>query len=186
MTVAQIALLRHGITTASGCYHGSTDIALSEVGLQQMRDATKGECWDLIYTSPLQRCATFAEKFAQQLGVECRTDTRLRELHFGDWEGRSIADLQQRDAEALGRFWNDPERYAPPAAEPLSALRERVLACCGEIACEARGQRVLIVTHGGPIRILLAQQRGLSLRESLAIEVPHAGRFFLTAKTECA
>lgn len=181
--MASIDLLRHGATTAPGSYCGSTDVALSAAGLQQMRDATQGRHWDRILSSPLQRCAVFAAALAAERGIPCGFDPRLRELHFGDWEGLTAAELQQRNPEALGRFWQDPERYPPPGAETLAALRERVLDCCGELLRHrAADERILIVSHGGPIRILLAARDGLPLRRALEIEVPHAGLFSLGAR----
>jgi alpha-ribazole phosphatase len=169
-----VHLLRHGETCGGARYLGETDVALSAKGWEQMRAAVAGRCWDLIVCSPLQRCAAFAGALAEELGARCRHDADLREMSFGEWEGYSAAELLQRDAERLRRFWSDPSRYAPPGGEPLAQLHLRVMAAWERIASDHCAGRALIVTHGGPIRLLRALQSGIALSALLSIDVPHA------------
>ena len=175
--MSRISLLRHGATRAGNRYCGSTDAALSEQGWAQMRAAVQDRRWTRILSSPLQRCAAFAQCLADELAVPCAEDARLREMHFGDWEGRSAAELMERAPDALRRFWEDPARYPPPGAEPLPELQSRVLALWRELAAADTVESVLLVTHGGPIRVLLAELRGQPLNSALQIEVPHAALF---------
>ena len=111
-------------------------------------------------------------------------DTRLRELHFGDWEGVSVAELMTRDAGALRLFWKDPGRHAPPGAERLEDAYTRVLSFWHDTSTASADGRVLAVTHGGPMRILRAQLTGLPRERLLEIDVPYATlwntRAFLT------
>lgn len=88
-----------------------------------MRTAVEGGRWDLLVSSPLQRCRAFAEELAQRQGIELELENDLRELHFGAWEGRSAASLMDGHSEALGRFWADPYAFTPPGGEPLSSSR---------------------------------------------------------------
>lgn len=164
--------LRHGETERSGAFCGSTDVALSARGWEQMRNAVEGARWDAIVTSPLQRCAEFARELAMQLNVVMTYDERWRELHFGAWEGRQSADLP---ADALARFWEDPWHSPPPhGGETLLRFEARVL----EVWCALQqiyaGKRVLVVTHAGVIRILLCRERGLSRDKLQNIDVLHA------------
>lgn len=176
----RVDLLRHGATAAAG-YCGSTDVPLTEAGLQQMWNAVGDRRWDRIISSPLQRCAGFAQALSSHLGVPCSRDARLREMHFGTWEERTAKQLMVEDPMALERFWRDPASYPPPGAEPLLALQARVLDFWYDLAAEAAGERVLLVTHGGPIRILIGASRGMSLSDLLEIEVAHAALFSLRA-----
>jgi alpha-ribazole phosphatase len=64
-----VHLLRHGETDGGTRYWGRTDVALSSKGWQQMRTAVAGRAWDLIISSPLRRCAAFAEALAEKIGV---------------------------------------------------------------------------------------------------------------------
>jgi alpha-ribazole phosphatase len=167
-------LLRHGETEGGARYLGGTDVALSARGWQQMRAAVEGRSWDLIVSSPLRRCAEFAEELSSELGVPCRFDQELREMSFGEWEGRSAAEIMASDAERLRLFWSDPSAHAPPGGEPLAQLHSRVMAAWHRIVGARDTGRVLIVTHSGPIRLLRAVQTGTPLSALLSIEVPHA------------
>jgi alpha-ribazole phosphatase len=109
-----VHLLRHGETEGGVRYWGGMDVALSSKGSLQMRTAVAGLAWDLIISSPLRRCADFAEALAQELGVPCRLEADLREMGFGTWEGYSTAELMHRDAERLRLFWSDPSAHTPP------------------------------------------------------------------------
>ena len=168
-----VQLLRHGETEGGARYWGATDVALSANGWRQMRVAVQGKSWNLIVSSPMRRCAAFAEALARDLDVPCRLETDLREMGFGDWEERSAAELVQLNAEALRLFWTDPSAYTPPGAESLAQLHERVMAAWRRVVTDEVGKRILIVTHGGPIRLLRAAQSGVALSALLSIDVPH-------------
>ena len=182
----QVSLLRHGETTAGDRYCGHSDVRLSPRGWLQLCEAVEGRRWERIISSPLRRCAEFARLLAQDLDVPCEVDERLRELHFGEWEGRSAAELQQQCPEALGRYWQDPATHTPPGAETLAQLRARVLGFWGELAPVAGDERVLVIAHGGPIRILIAEFAGLPGGNPLQIEVPHAQLIDASAWTRAA
>ncbi|MOA43697.1 phosphoglyceromutase [compost metagenome] len=74
----------------------------------------------------------------------------------------------------LGSFWNDPFTFTPPNAEPVRDFATRVMAAVACLQRELDGQRVLLVTHGGVMRLLLAEARGLSPQQLLQVEVAHA------------
>ncbi|KEA29109.1 alpha-ribazole phosphatase, partial [Pseudomonas aeruginosa C0324C] len=147
----RLDLLRHGETESGGGFRGSLDDALTARGWAQMRTAVEGGRWDLLVSSPLQRCRAFAEELAQRQGIELELENDLRELHFGAWEGRSAAALMDGHSEALGRFWADPYAFTPPGGEPLSEFEARVLAAQRRLRQRHAGRRVLLVTHGGVI-----------------------------------
>lgn len=165
-----IALLRHGDTGFTG-FRGSLDDALTPLGWQQMEAACAGHGWAHIVSSPRQRCAAFARQLAAAHHCPLALDDRLTELHFGDWEGQTAAELMTRDADALGRFWQDPDRHPPPGGETMSRFSQRVLAVWRELACV---ENCLVITHGGVIRRILCEVRGLPLSQLLTLEVPHA------------
>jgi alpha-ribazole phosphatase len=169
-----IHLLRHGETEGGPRYLGGTDVALSACGWQQMRTAVAGRSWDAIVSSPLRRCAAFAEALAQELGVGCRLEPDLREMSFGTWEGHSASELMQTDAERLRLFWSDPGVHAPPGGETIPELHARVMAAWRRLVSAANRERLLIVTHGGPIRVLRAVQSNTAWSALLSIEVPYA------------
>lgn len=177
----RLDLLRHGETESGGGFRGSLDDALTARGWAQMRTAVEGGRWDLLVSSPLQRCRAFAEELAQRQGIELELENDLRELHFGAWEGRSAAALMDGHSEALGRFWADPYAFTPPGGEPLSEFEARVLAAQRRLRQRHAGRRVLLVTHGGVIRLLLACARGLPRERLLQVDVGHGALFGLRA-----
>ncbi|QJD59478.1 alpha-ribazole phosphatase family protein [Pseudomonas sp. gcc21] len=169
-----VDLLRHGETESGGGFRGSLDDALTETGWEQMRQAVRENLkWDLIVSSPLQRCARFAAELAQQRGVAWDIQPDLRELHFGEWEGRHPRDLMQDQADLLARFWDDPYAFTPPGGEPVAAFRLRVLNAMAGLQDAYAGRRVLIVSHAGVMRLLLARARSLPDRDLLQVEVSH-------------
>ena len=179
MTV-QLDLLRHGETELGGGLRGSLDDALTARGWEQMRAAVKGQGpWQRIVSSPLQRCAFFARELAEQLDVPLTFEKDLQELHFGEWEGRTAAALMETDAEALGRFWSDPYAFTPPGAEPVIAFATRVLTAAGRLQQRYEGERVLVICHGGVMKLLLAQARGLPREQLLQIPVVNGALFSL-------
>ncbi|SDB61073.1 alpha-ribazole phosphatase family protein [Pseudomonas sp. NFACC13-1] len=177
----RLDLLRHGETELGGGLRGSLDDALTARGWEQMHTAVaQGGPWDRLVSSPLQRCARFAEQLGARLGVPVHVDKDLQELHFGAWEGRSAAALMETDSEALGRFWADPYCFTPPDGEPVLEFSRRVLAAVERLHAAYAGQRILLVSHGGVMRLLLAQARGLPREQLLNVEVGHGALFSLT------
>ena len=174
-------LLRHGETELGGGLRGSLDDALTATGWQQMSAALidRGP-WNRVISSPLQRCAQFAEQLAFRLGVPVSLEKDLQELHFGAWEGQSAAALMETDAEGLGLFWADPYSFTPPQGEAVSDFSARVLAAVERLHQAYAGERVLLVSHGGVMRLLLAKARGLPREQLLNVEVAHGGFFSLS------
>ena len=173
-------LLRHGETELGGGLRGSLDDALTPLGWEQMRAAVQGQGpWDRIVSSPLQRCALFAQELAGQLALPVTFDKDLQELHFGEWEGQSAAALMQTDEQALGLFWADPYRFTPPQGEPVLEFSQRVLAAVTRLQQAYAGERVLVVCHGGVMKLLLAQARGLPREQLLNIQVVNGALFEL-------
>lgn len=179
----RLDLLRHGETELGGGLRGSLDDALTEKGWAQMRVAVMaGGPWDRLISSPLQRCARFAAELGEQLNLPVQLENDLQELHFGAWEGQSAAALMETDAEALGLFWADPYAFTPPQGEPVSEFAARVLGAVARLYQAYAGERVLLISHGGVMRLLLAQARGLPREQLLNVEVAHAALFALSVE----
>ncbi|HCT05473.1 MAG TPA: histidine phosphatase family protein [Pseudomonas sp.] len=178
--ILHLDLLRHGETELGGGLRGSLDDALTATGWTQMRAAVLQQGpWDRLVSSPLQRCARFAEELGERLNLPVSLEKDLQELHFGAWEGQSAAALMDTDAEGLGLFWADPYGFTPPDGEPVSDFSRRVLGAVARLHQAYAGQRVLLISHGGVMRLLLAQARGLPREQLLNVEVGHGGLFRL-------
>ncbi|MCF6257818.1 MAG: alpha-ribazole phosphatase family protein [Gammaproteobacteria bacterium] len=175
-----IDLLRHGETVGGSRFRGSIDDALTENGWSQMDAAIAQEMknhsqtWHRIISSPLQRCADFAHKLGQKHSLPVSLDSRFKEMHFGRWEGRTAAELMSIDEDALTQFWNDPVQNTPPEAEPLLEFAQRVLSAWTDLLRDYQGERILLVTHGGVMRVLLCHVQQRPIKQLLEIEVKHA------------
>ncbi|MFU2329924.1 alpha-ribazole phosphatase family protein [Pseudomonas sp. NFX98] len=181
----RLDLLRHGETELGGGLRGSLDDALTDKGWQQMREAVIEQGpWDRLVSSPLQRCARFADELGARLAVPVQLEKDLQELHFGAWEGQSAAELMKTDAQALGLFWADPYSFTPPEGEPVTDFSLRVLSAVARLREAYAGERVLLISHGGVMRLLLAQARGLPREQLLNVEVGHGALFSLAVESD--
>lgn len=172
----QVDLLRHGEPVGGRRYRGQIDDPLSERGWQQMRAAVMGRRdWDVIYSSPLTRCAEFAQELSGRLLLPLTTDERLKEIGFGNWEGRTPDEIRSDDPLRLDNFWRNPISNRPEGAETLASFQTRVSAAWAEICAAHAGQRVLIVGHAGITRMILSLVLGSPAEYMFRIQVDNAG-----------
>jgi len=173
-----IDLIRHGEPFGGPMFRGTKDDPLSDLGWQQMRAAlSDDDHWDRVVTSPMLRCHRFAEELASARQLPLDVDDRLREISFGAWEGRTANAIMAETPEALTRFWNDPVTELPPGGEALAKFQARVREAWQHWTVEAAGQQVLMVCHGGVIRMVLGEVMGIPLdRTFSAVAVPYACR----------
>ncbi|MCU4638647.1 histidine phosphatase family protein [Acinetobacter courvalinii] len=164
-------LLRHGETTLSHTLRGHLDDVLTEHGWLQMQSTIQQYLdaqvhWDVIISSPLQRCQNFAAALAKQLELPLLLNAEIKEMYFGDWEGRSTQTIYENEPELLANFWQFPTQYHAPNGELLHQFQQRVLHGFNEIYVQMQQHnwnKALIVTHGGVIKLLtcLARQQKL-------------------------
>ena len=171
--MATLDLLRHG-DTGQRSYRGQLDDALTATGWEQLRAAVVGCGWDGVVSSPLQRCAAFARELAQARDLPLRFDPRLAEYHFGEWQGVPIETLADEQGDALGRFWADPVAHPPPGAESFHAFGQRLAAALDDVAAATDAGKILVITHGGAIRLLRCLVEARDYGDMAGIDVPHA------------
>lgn len=158
-----LALLRHADTawSAEGRIQGRRDVPLSESGRAALAGfALPPACHGMrVVTSPLARCV----ETARLLGArEALCDPRLVEMHWGEWEGRLLAELREqlgapmRENEAHG--WD----FRPAGGESPRELWARIQPWLAEVA--AAGAPTLAITHRGVIRAVLATATGWDMR----------------------
>jgi broad specificity phosphatase PhoE len=166
--VTTIFLARHGESdwNAANRFQGHSDRPLTDLGRRQaeaLADAVTGANVEAIYSSPLMRALETARIVAARTGLEVMEDDDLREVDTGGWSGLSREEVQQRFPEGFERWisggagWEDGESYEDMA--------ERTLGAVGRIAEAHPGGRVLVVSHGGPIRAIQAAANGMDIHE---------------------
>ncbi|MEJ2618763.1 MAG: histidine phosphatase family protein [Candidatus Thiodiazotropha sp.] len=155
--ITTVDLLRHGEPLGGRRYRGQIDDPLSDKGWQEMRDAVSQQRpWQHIISSPLKRCAAFAIELSDHMDIALSYDDRLKEVGFGSWEGLSGDELRAEDPDQLKRFYHNPIKHRPQNAEPLDRFSERVSQAYEQAVTEHAGQHILLVTHAGVIRCILA------------------------------
>ncbi|HID94871.1 MAG TPA: histidine phosphatase family protein [Candidatus Latescibacteria bacterium] len=161
----ELILIRHAQTRwGEGRYCGFSDPPLSSYGRWQVqRLALHLETTevDSIYSSDLKRARQTAEMLSSSRCLEIKTSPSFREQNFGRWDGMTCEEIVNQDREAYERWLMDIWNYQPPGGENLLQLKKRV--CNGVITLitSHRGKRIVLVTHGGPVKILVCTALGL-------------------------
>ena len=166
MSVTRLILVRHTEPDASAhgrCY-GSLDVDLSPVGRSHadaLGAALSSFGVHALYSSPLRRALETARLIGAHLGLEPRVRPDLRELDFGELEGRTYEEIAASEP-ALWRTWMEtPTAVRFPGWESYADLRARVAKALEEIREQHSGSVVALVAHGGVNRALLAPALGL-------------------------
>jgi broad specificity phosphatase PhoE len=146
---------------------GQLDVPLDETGEAQVLAVSRrleNEMPAVIYTSGLKRAqqTAIAIQSAMSAHPEVKPDTRLNEMHFGDWQGKTYAELLESDPAALARWESDRLNGAPPNGESFQMLADRVQAAYLAIRSKHADQTVLVAGHGGSLQVLIV----------LALELP--------------
>ncbi|MFK5950638.1 MAG: histidine phosphatase family protein [Methylococcales bacterium] len=166
-----IDFLRHGEAAGGSYYRGSTDDPLTEQGWQQMHKTVASHQWDLIISSPLQRCQAFAQHLHKQRNIPLSTDSNWQELDFGDWEGK-IAD--QINSAELMLFYQYPWNNTPTNAESLNIFLSRINTAWEVLLQQHAGKHILVISHAGVIRCLFNLFLDLPTHKIFNLQLDHA------------
>ena len=165
----ELLLVRHGETdwNREGRFQGHADPPLNDLGRRQAAElaaALANEEVTAVYTSPLRRAFETAELIASARGLSPVPVEALREVDVGSWQALTRAEVEGRFPQQFrrwieyGRGWDDGETY--------EEMGERVIAAFRELAARHEGERIMGVTHGGPIRAVLALAAGIGHAEA--------------------
>ncbi len=176
-----ILLARHGETdwNREGRFQGHADPPLNETGRAQATELAaelEGVELTAVYSSPLRRAVETAAVVAAEHGLEPVAVDALREVDVGSWQGLTRAEIEARFPEQFARWldydqgWEDGESY--------EAMGRRGVAVLLELAAAHEGERILAVTHGGPIRAAFAFADGTSHADARRFG-PRIGNVFL-------
>lgn len=169
MILKTLTLIRHTTPDiAPGICYGQLDIGLNssfDIEAAEVRN------WlppvELIITSPLLRSRRLAEHLSLAQQCEWRSDPRLKEMHFGDWEGKKWDDISRHEIDA----WSaDTLNYTPPNGESAREMMQRVQEMLRDV--ERLPQlNIALVGHGGSIRGVLALLGEVELERTLGWEI---------------
>ena len=172
----EISLLRHVNVNGAAALYGHTDIAPQIepnkrllAALIQSHQLTP---YDLVISSPLQRCHLLAEQFSKacQIPLVCLND--FKEMNFGDFDGIAFDDIDfdnisqsnNQNWQLLEKFWQAPGSIVLPNGETLAQFHHRVITAWlrliteqfSDLTSEKKSSKILFVAHGGVIRMILA------------------------------
>ncbi len=164
----RLFLIRHGETTFSqtGGYCGRLDVDLTEAGYamaQAFANHYSELAWQAIYCSPLKRTRATAQPMVEATGLELRIRDGLREMDFGEWEGKSKDAVDHRLGEDFDRWIAEPAWNAPTGGESAVQVASRAMAVIAEIEQQHAEGNVLIFSHKTTLRIILCRLLGLDL-----------------------
>ncbi len=176
----KLTLVRHtSLNIDSGICYGQSDVAVSHLfddELATLKNKLQDFTFDKVYSSPLLRCQCLAEALCldAHLGLNQHTiiaDDRLKELHFGDWELSAWDDIPR---EVFDTWANDYANLAPPNGETFTQLHERAKSFLAEVSIHSPDQHILVITHGGLIRALIAEVMEIPLKRLFRVVIDHA------------
>lgn len=165
-----LILARHGETdwNRENRFQGHADPPLNAVGRAQsveLAEALAGEPIARVYTSPLRRARQTAELVTERLGVEIESHEALREIDVGSWTGLTRDEVAERFPEGYAR-WLERAPHGFEDGETYEELAARVIPAVRSLATVHPSATLLIVTHGGPSRVVQAHAAGIDYAEA--------------------
>lgn len=154
-----LTLVRHAATEWSGVrYCGRSDVPLSQGGREQLGPlvdhlSTVASGATTVIASPALRSRETATAITAALGGAIRLDERLREIDFGDAEGLTFAEVERRWPSLAAVLLRADAQMDWPRGERWSDFAERVTAAWRDLSAEPHD--AVVVTHGGPLRLML-------------------------------
>ena len=153
-------IARHGQTEWNilGKTQGHGNSPLTEKGLAQANELAEGMDkypLDMIFSSDLGRAMQTAEAVGKRFGIEVQPTEALREMGFGEWEGRLIPEITEKYPEIYKTWRNEPHLAKIPGGETLDVIKERLEKFIDELNGKYDNKNILLVSHSVTVRVLL-------------------------------
>jgi probable phosphoglycerate mutase len=187
VSAVELVLVRHGETAwnRERRVQGQLDTPLNDEGVRQARAAARRLAADArrargdgapaaLVTSDLLRCRQTAEPIGAALGVEPALDARLRERHFGVFQGRTWTEILRDDADRAARWHARDPDLEVEGGESLRTFARRVEDALASLAAAHAGRTLVVVTHGGVLDVAHRLARGLPLEAPRDFEIANA------------
>ena len=160
--------LRHGETTSSqsGGYCGTLDLDLTPAGTQMAEafaEAYKSLPWTAVFASPLRRTVATATPLCQTIGMDMQLRDGLKEIAYGEWEGKTPEQVNQDHHDDYVRWLADPGWNSPTGGEKGVDIARRSALVLEEIEQTYKSGNVLVVSHKATIRIMVCSLVGIDV-----------------------
>lgn len=165
MTLLRLLLARHGQTdwNRDGLFQGHADIPINETGRTQahaLAERLAEETIDAIHASDLLRAAESARIIGERIGIEPRLSEAWREIDVGSLTGMNFREAPVHMREVLSAAARSDDPIAP-GVETFAQIATRMRGAYEELGREHEGGTVLVVGHGGTLKVLIAHLIGL-------------------------
>ena len=164
--MTSVFLVRHGQTAwnKEEVFRGRTDVPLNDEGLREAELAGgyfKGLEIDAIYSSPLSRAWQTARKIAPDHSLDVQALDGLIDMSFGEWEGRSLKEIQEKDERRYRQWREEPHLFKPADGETLEEVRVRAMAALEEVIHRHSEKTLVLVSHRVINKVLICGILGL-------------------------
>lgn len=172
-------LVRHGITEWNELrrFQGHRDLPLSAAGKLQAQEVARqlqGVDFAAVYSSDLTRAMDTASFIGKTHRLPIIPLEELREIDVGSWEGRSFEELRHEQSELIEQWLSDIANNPIPGGESYAQVRDRVIPKVAELVSAHKGSSICIVSHSGPIKLILCHALGLEPCGRLRFELANA------------
>ena len=164
----KLYFLRHGETTYSitGGYCGELDPDLTANGTKMAEAFAKAHqaiAWTAAYVSPMKRTIATAKPLCDAVGLEMQFRDGLKEIRYGEWEGKTQEDVKEHYTDEYIRWLAEPAWNAPTGGETSVQIASRASLVVAEIEQKYTSGNILVVSHKATIRIILCSLLGIDL-----------------------
>ena len=175
----RVYLFRHGETANSKevCFNGHFDVGLSSKGGDQFKEwaqLLKEEPFKAVYSSDLKRTRESAQLLTKPHNLEPVAYSELRELCFGEWEGLSISEVEEKYPNQLGERMKDIENFKVKGGETFEQLQQRVVPRFEEIIARHPNEQIAMVCHGGVNRVILSHLLEVPIKRIFRVKQEYA------------
>ena len=166
----RIILIRHGKTSWNGKWkiQGHSNIELSQEGIIEAKLLAANfplPSVNAIYSSDLTRAESTAKILSQKFNLPVHTTPQLRGVNFGDWEGKTLAELEIIDPANYENFFRNPEALQIKNAETFSQVQKRAMNFIEKIIAAHQNENVIVVAHGAINRTILCSILDIPLKK---------------------
>lgn len=180
ITVTRMYLVRNGgaLTEKPGQFVGQLDLPLSDAGEERIRkllEVFKDEQVDKVYSSSLRRASRSAEIFSAFFGHETLFHEGLKEIDLGEFEGKTFDEITTSSPDLAREMSGNPVVFQYPGGESFLDLGERTFRAFWEIVTRSEGKNVVVFSHGGVNRTVLASLLGMPKEGIFKLEQDPAG-----------
>lgn len=194
----RIDLLRHGECLDNSVWlRGRTDSELSEKGWSQMQlqvaSLTSTRNYQTVISSPAKRCLEFTKQACSNSHLSNNTpqvEQSWQECNFGLFDGLTFEQVKVNYPNELESYLQDPFAYTIPQAEGFKTFQTRIqqawlalIESANILKNASENDSILVITHGGPIRLVLQQVLSLSDKQLFNIEIGYASRISIEVVT---